>query len=160
MAEKRGSELVFQDVRARRRRRVLSAACLHCARSSRSSRRYPRSPWWAVPASGTRDQQRHARETQAPGCPQRAHGECGLWARAMRKGGHTQGGAQKTHPAGPSKSSQLSVGGRSWAKTAAGSGIWCPHSQTLLDSLIRSLVEPKGMRREQSGHRLLVQHVS
>ena len=67
MAEKRGSELVFQDVRARRSRPGFSlSSARHRASSGRSC---PQSPWWAPPAAGTREEQRHAREAQAPGCP-------------------------------------------------------------------------------------------
>lgn len=84
MAEKRGSELVFQDVRARRSRAGLSLLPACCRASS--GRGCPRSPWWALLTAGTREQRRHAGEAQAPGCPQRAHGECGLQARPVGRG--------------------------------------------------------------------------
>ena len=75
---------MFQDVRARRSRVGLSP--LPARHRASSGQRCPQSPWWAAPAAGTPDRQRHAREAQAPGRPQRAHGECGLRARATRRG--------------------------------------------------------------------------
>lgn len=75
---------MFQDVRARRSGAGLSL--LPACRRASSGRGCPRSPWWALLAAGTREQRRHAGEAQAPGCPQRAHGECGLRARPMGKG--------------------------------------------------------------------------
>ena len=111
MAEKRGSELVFQDVKAHRSGAGLSLLPA-CHRAS-FGRGCPQSPWWALLTAGTREQQRHAGEAQAPGRPQRAHGECGLQSRPGGGGGHTQGGAQEAHPAGLGKSLHAASG---WEK--------------------------------------------
>lgn len=111
---------MFQDVRARRSRAGLSLtpAC-HCASSGRHC---PQSPWWAAPAAGTRDQQRHAREAQAPGRPQRAHGECQLWARATRRGWAHPGWSPGGTPAGPSMSPWATSRWEKLGQTVAGSG--------------------------------------
>lgn len=130
MAKKRGSELVFQDVRAHRSGAGLSL--LPARHPTSSGRCCPRSPWWAPPVAGTGEQLRHAREAQAPGRPQRAHGECGLQARPMRRGGHTQGGVQEHTRQGWATACMLLAGERSWVQTAAvGPGALSPRSSRM-----------------------------
>lgn len=154
MAEKRGSELVFQDVRARRSRVGLSLLPA-CHRAS-SGRGCPQSSWWPLLTAGTLEQQRHAGEAQAPGCPQRAHGEYGLQARPVGRGwahpGWSPGGMPGRAGQEPACCQRVGeVGYRQ--EQAVGSGAltvgpsrwpcWGPGA-TL------------GMRAEYGGHRLLV----
>lgn len=153
MAKKRGSELVFQDVRARRSRAGLSL--LPARHPASSGRCCPQSPWWAPPVAGTGEQLRHAREAQAPGRPQRAHGECGLQARSMRRGGYTQGGAQEHTRQGWATACMLLAGGRSWVQTAAvGPAALSPRPSRMACWGPGAIL---GMGPEHSGHRLLVQ---
>lgn len=100
---------------------------------------------------GTCEQRRHAREAQALGCPQRAHGECGLRARATRKGwahpgwspGGTPGRLPRSHR-GYQKAGK--VGYRQLLAVRPGAvtpgPFQCP---------TRSLVQPRGIAQSTAG---------
>lgn len=140
-------------MRARRSRVGLSLPPA-CHRAS-SGRRCPQSPWWAAPAAGTRDLQRHAREAQAPGRPQRAHGECGLRARATRRGwahpGWSPGGT-------PGRARQEPTGCQQAREVGTDSSRWWDLVLLPQDPSRWPSWEPGTTRRpEQSAHRLLVQ---
>lgn len=98
MAEKRGSELVFQDVRARRSR----ASSLHCLPATLrvlvgvSTILVVGGPPWRGPVSngGMPGKPKHL------GVPNGRMVSVGSEPEPQGGGGHTQGGVQEAHPAG------------------------------------------------------------
>ena len=99
MEEKRGSELVFQDVRAHRSGAGLSLCCLpfvvqalaRAAHSPHGGRPPQRGP---VNSSGMPGKPKHL------GVPNGRMVSAGSRPGPQGGGGHTQGGAQQAHPAG------------------------------------------------------------
>jgi hypothetical protein len=102
VAEKRGSELVFQDVRACRSRAGISPPPARHPASSGQSAYSPnggRPPWRGpVSSSGMPGKPKHL------GVPNGRMVSVGSGPGPQGGGGHTQGGAQEAHPAELSRS--------------------------------------------------------